>query len=924
MMASILAQSPENLWRQPTRERVALDGIWDFRLEREEQWRAIQVPGVWQAQFEDLRETHGVTWYRRNFTVPKHFRQRHVVLGFGAVNYLADVYVNGRLICQHEGGYLSFEVTLEPELLWEDNLLEVRVTLPSNDMAEFPDHPFQEIPHGKQSWYGPMGGIWQSVWLEARSPEYFKAVQLRSDLAGGTVEADVELSPAAAGQQLDISIFGPDGKLVLSHRQQAGGQGKDMVRLRIDQPEAWSPDHPNLYRLVIDMKREREVLDSFALPFGFRTIETRDGKFFLNGQPFYMRCALDQDYYPEGLYTLPSREYLVDQMRKAKQLGLNTVRCHIKVPDPLYYDVCDELGILVWTEFPNFERFSEMAAKRARETAEGIIARDGHHPSIIAWTIINEDWGTRLTENPEHRQWLIEQYDWLKQYEPSRLAVDNSACFPNFHVKTDIEDYHYYRGIPDRRHEWDELTRSFANRTGWTFSPYGDAQPRGDEPLVCSEFGIWGLPNPRDLRRGGTIDPWWFQTGQNWGEGVAYPRGIEQRYRSYFLDRAFGSFDAFIEGTQWYQWMGLKYEIESLREHASIQGYVITELTDIYWESNGLMDMERNLRAFHEPFSHLNADLVVLPRFARWGYWAGERLELAPKVATGGSTLAPGATLEWEVQPLGLTGSVPVAAAAPGAVIPVDGIDIVLPMVQDAVAARLCFTLKDGRGNLLARNYEAFSLYPRLAPMSDVEASIWTEDAALAERLAMLGLRLAPDAEAADLLVMRIMDTASVEAVRRGKRALVVYEEGESRWLRADQPTSILPVQYYMHEAFPGLFAQDRDHPVYRSDWITAFSWLRRSGMFADMPGGPMFDMSFEKVVPRHVLIGMKPWEFEAHVHSGLVVGWAHKAAALICERWFGRGKAVLTSFRLTVEPAGTDPVATVLLSKLVRQALAS
>ena len=923
-MATILAQAPENLWRQATRERVSLDGVWDFRLDRDEQWRAIQVPGVWQAQFEDLRETHGVTWYRRSFTVPKAFRERHVVLGFGAVNYLADVYVNGRLICQHEGGYLAFEAPLDPELLWEDNLLEVKVTLPSNDMAEFPDHPFQEIPHGKQSWYGPMGGIWQSVWLEARAPEHFKGVRLNADLVSGSVDVEVTVSADAAELALQLSVFGPDGKLVVAHEHRGSSDERETVRLLVPQPQAWSPDHPDLYRLVIDLNRGSEQLDTYSLCFGFRTIETRDGKFFLNGQPLYMRCALDQDYYPEGLYTLPSREYLLDQMRKAKQLGLNTVRCHIKVPDPLYYDVCDELGILVWTEFPNFERFSEKASERARKTAEGIIARDGHHPSIIAWTIINEDWGTRLTENPEHRQWLVEQYDWLKAYEPTRLSVDNSACFPNFHVKTDIEDYHYYRGIPDRRHEWDELTESFAKRTGWTFSPYGDAQPRGDEPLVCSEFGIWGLPNPKDLRRGGTVDPWWFQTGQNWGEGVAYPRGIEGRYRSYFLDRAFGSFDAFIEATQWYQWMGLKYEIESLRQHASIQGYVITELTDIYWESNGLMDMERNLRAFHEPFSHLNADLVVLPGFRRWAYWTGDRLEFEVKVATGGGTLAPGAVLEWELQPFGLTGRVAVPSAAPGSVVALEAIDIEVPGTGKPEAAKLCFVLKDGRGNILARNYEAFSIYPPVARMDDVAQKLWTADAALAERLTALGLTLTDDAEAADLLVMRTMDTDAVEAVRRGKRALVIYEEGESRWLRADQPTSILPVQYYMHEAFPGVFAQDRDHPVYRSDWITAFSWLRRSGLFADMPGDPMFDMSFEKVVPRHVMVGMKPWEFEAHVHSGLVVGWAHKAAALLCERWFGRGKAVLTTFRVSAEPTGSDPVATVLLEKLVRQALAS
>ena len=407
-------------------------------------------------------------------------------------------------------------------------------------------------------------------------------------------------------------------------------------------------------------------------------------------------------------------------MGKAKQLGLNAVRCHIKVPDPLYYEVCDRLGLLVWTEFPNFERFSLRAAERARETAEGIIARDGHHPSIFAWTIINEDWGTRLTEDPEHRQWLIDQYDWLKVRDPSRLAVDNSACFPNFHVKTDIEDYHYYRGVPDRRIEWDILTESFARREGWTFSPYGDAQPKGDEPLVCSEFGVWGLPHPRDLRRGAQADPWWFQTGQEWGDGVAHPRGIEGRFKTHFLERAFGDFDRFIVNTQWYQWLGLKYQIERLRGANAIQGYVITELTDIYWESNGLMDMERNLRAFHEPFATLNADLVVLPGFERWAWWAGETLAFAPKVATGGATLGLGAKLHWRIDALGLSGDAPVPAAVPGSVVAVDLPDIVLPDAAEGIGCEIAFELRDGHGAVVASNVEALSVYPRLRPAGDV------------------------------------------------------------------------------------------------------------------------------------------------------------------------------------------------------------
>ncbi len=910
----------------PLRERVSLDGVWDFRLDREETWCAIQVPGVWQAQFDDLRETQGVTWYRRNFTVPRKWHGdagHEVVLGFGAVNYLAEVYVNGRRVTVHEGGYLSFEVTLDHDALWSDNSLEVKVTLPSNDRAEFPDHPFQEIPHGKQSWYGPMGGIWQPVWLERRAVAHLGAIVLGADLDSGAVGVSVAVSSGATDAVLVATITSPFGSVVGHARVECNGQALVPFGITVAQPMPWSPDTPRLYELSVELVTGTTVRDIGTRSFGFRTIATKDGQFLLNGKPFYMRCALDQDYYPEGLYTVPNLAYLEDQFRKAKALGLNTVRCHIKVPDPLYYEVCDRLGLLVWTEFPNFERFSEKASERARITAEGIIARDGHHPSIIAWTIINEDWGTRLTEDPDHRRWLIDQYDWLKKHDPTRLAVDNSACFPNFHVKTDIEDYHYYRGVPDRRGEWDHLTDRFAAREDWTFSPYGDAERRGDEPLVCSEFGVWGLPNPRDLRRGGTVDPWWFETGAQWGEGVAYPKGLEQRYRSFFLDRAFGSFDAFITATQWYQFTGLKYQIEKLRSSASIQGYVITELTDIYWEANGLMDMERNLRAFHLPFADVNADIVLVPGFRRWGYWAGEAIDFSPAVATGGCTIEPGAVLDWSLEPLGLSGRVPVPAAGTGSVTAIPGFAVALPPVDASIAVTLRLTLHDAEGAVLAQNYEALSVYPR-TPTPETPP-IWTEDEAMRHRLAALGYTLADTPDAA-LTIGRAMDTRLVEAVRRGHRALVIVEDGHSRWLRSDEPPSLMPVPYHMDQAFPGLFAQNRDNTMYRGDWITAFSWLQRSGHFGAIPAhptnGPMFDLSFERVVPHHVLVGMKPWEHEAHVPAGLVVGWGHRACAVVAERWFGRGKAVLSTFRVCADRAGADPVATTLFHALIAQAL--
>ena len=141
--------------------------------------------------------------------------------------------------------------------------------------------------------------------------------------------------------------------------------------------------------------------------------------------------------------TPPSLAFLEDQLVKAKAMGFNCLRCHIKVPDPRYYDAADRLGMLIWTDAPNFERFTPQAASRLRDTLAGMVERDFNHPCIIAWTIINEDWGTQLERDATQRKWLAQTYDWLKALDPTRLVVDNSPCWPNFHVKSDLDDFHW-------------------------------------------------------------------------------------------------------------------------------------------------------------------------------------------------------------------------------------------------------------------------------------------------------------------------------------------------------------------------------------------------------------------------------------------------------------------------------------------------
>ena len=890
----------------PAPAAISLDGDWQFRHENGP-WRVAQVPMPWQAEFADLRQTSGTGTYQRRFARPDIPAGHGVSLQFGAVSYLATVRLNGQTIGQHEGGYLPFSCDIPPDLLRDDNDLTVTCRLP--DGASTPN--FAEIPHGKQSWYGPIGGIWQSVTLQILPATHLTHCAITAQINGLVTVALSLTAPSAA----TLTVLDPLGAQVAAAHLPPG---QTETLLDILAPQLWSPDTPHLYALRVDLPGH-----STTHSFGFRAFTSQNGRFTLNGAPFYMRAALDQDYYPEGICTPPSVEFLEDQLRKAKALGLNMLRCHIKVPDPRYYEVADRLGMLIWTEIPNVAQFTPASARRLRDTMDGILHRDGNHPCIVIWTLINEDWGTRLCEDPAHRAWLAQEYDWLKQRDPSRLVCDNSPCNANFHVKTDINDFHYYRSVPERRAEWDQLTAEFAQGADWTFSPFGDAQRRGDEPLVVSEFGVWGLPNPAQVTINGA-EPWWMGTGGTWGDGAAYPHGIQDRFDTLQLASVFGSFDAFITAAQWYQFANLKYEIEVMRGWPQIQGYVVTEFTDVHWESNGLLDMNRNPRVFHDRFAEINADVVIVPRVTHYAGWAGDALTFGLSVATGGRALSA-AVLHWKAGDHA-SGQIPLPPTGALSLADLGTVTLTLPQAPNhllTVELTLLAAEED-----IARNRFDIAVYARPGPQP--RPSIATDDPALLGYVQALGYPTAPAAKA-DITLARALTPQDLARLQSGEKYLLLLGEGSEtkQQIRTDAPRREPPFMPVLDDTpglpggvelqLPNMVLQPRHGSMWRGDWIAGFSWIRRAGVFADIPGGPLVDLSFDRVIPHHVLTGFRAWEFGGPVHAGTVVGWAHKPAAFIAERRIGQGHLVANTFRLTGDAPHSDPVASTLLQALIR-----
>ena len=927
-----------------SRCRVSLDGRWEFFPDVRQEYepsalpaaeaRAIRVPGPWQAQFEDLRDYSGVAWYRTRFALPTADMGVGVdpvyVLHFGAVDYFTEVWVNGTSLGTHEGGYLPFEIVVGAAASGDDNELVVRVIDPGNDADFMPEFPFAEIPHGKQSWYGPIGGIWQSVWIERRHRVHVAQLKLTPDVPGERVEVRVTLSEAPAdGIGLQLRLTDPRGEARETSIVVEPAQREAVAWLPVLEPQLWDVGAANLYDCEARLQTDegRQTVDSLHASFGMRSIATSStGHLLLNGRVLYLRGALDQDYYPDLIYTPFSDAELDEQFAKARHMGLNCLRTHIKITDPRYYDAADRAGMLIWTELPNWQELTDASKRRARETLFGMVERDWNHPCIVIWTIVNENWGVDLAVNAGHRRWLAEMYTALKEHDPHRLVVGNSPCFTNFHVVTDIEDFHNYYAMPDHYRQWKDWVQSFASRPPWTFAhvyesinqwreyirdPWNplprqqapEVRRGGSEPMVVSEFGNWGLPDVGKLRECyGGREPWWFETGIEWGDGVVYPHGVEQRFKAFHLDKVFPTLSDLSSASQRMQFTALKYQIEQMRRHPTIVGYVITELTDVHWESNGLLDMCRNPKSYFDVIGQVNgADALVPTDWERIAFWAGERCEVRIALSHFSAVDLRRCRLEWHLDGHpDLSGAFDCPGPQRAQLTTLGTIIFNVPDIAAPTRTRLEFRLVDGTGEVVTRNHHELYFFP--PPPRPAQPLLVAAPALprLAARLEAMGYTIVENPAAADLVVVEQMTDDMRWYVQNGGHVLWLAETSDS------QQTHLGAVS----------IAQ-RHGRSWQGDWASSMSWIRQDKIFGGIPSGGTVDFAFADLTPEAVIVGLSPRDFAGNVHAGLFVGWVHHVVALVAERAIDRGRLLISTFRLR-EHLGTHPIATLMMHDMI------
>lgn len=406
--------------------------------------RPIQVPWPPQAPLSGWKGGVGdVLRYETAFTLPEGFAppDHRVLLHFGAVDQVAEVWVNGVSVTRHEGGYLPFSADITAGLRrGEENRLCVKaVDTLSHDYPYGKQH---RRPHGM--WYTPVSGIWQPVWLEAVPRRgAVSALRLTPDLTGVDVEVE------AGGAEYTVSVPLGEGRSVTAR----GTQGP--LRLNIPVPRIWTPDDPFLYTLTVTTATDR--VESY---FALRTVTTKEirghTRLCLNGEPVFLHGVLDQGYFEDGLYLPRGPEEYDADVARMKELGFNTLRKHVKVEPEAFYYACDRLGMLVVQDMVNSGEYRYVRdtviptffSKKRNDVGVGggekrkafferhcldTVAHLYDHPCVIGWTIFNEGWG---------------QYDsdricrLLKPTDPTRFFMSASGWFAQ--REGDVQSEHVY------------------------------------------------------------------------------------------------------------------------------------------------------------------------------------------------------------------------------------------------------------------------------------------------------------------------------------------------------------------------------------------------------------------------------------------------------------------------------------------------
>ena len=548
------------------RDWMNLNGKWSFKIDKSKSGlakkyyqpqtkfdRTINVPFCPESVLSGIeyKDFMDAVWYSREFTIPEKYSGLRTILHFGAVDYKATVYINGKEVGTHTGGYISFEFDITDYITDGKNVL----TVYAEDDTR---NPLQ--PRGKQSEefyshgcdYTRTTGIWQTVWLEFVPESRIKGIKIFPNVENCSVDIQAEVIGSGKFEVLALyqeRIMGAatvvsDGGFVTAH-------------LDLKEAYLWEVGEGRLYDL--ELRFNEDKVDSY---FGLRDVRLDGQKFLINGKSVFQRLVLDQGFYPDGIYTAPTEEAMIKDIQISLDVGFNGARLHEKIFEPRFLYHCDKMGYIVWGEYPNWGMDSSNPNILFSILPEWIeeIERDFNHPSIIGWCPFNETWD--YDGRKQHDETLAVVYNTTKALDRTRPCIDTSG---NFHVITDIFDVHDYEQDPKVfKEHYDKLMTE-----GKLFDNHKKRQKYTGGPTFVSEYGgiRWSV---------------------NEGEQNAWGYGDAPKNKYEFIERYKGLTDALLDNDQMF-------------------GFCYTQLYDVEQEQNGLYTYSRKPKFEASIFRAINS-----------------------------------------------------------------------------------------------------------------------------------------------------------------------------------------------------------------------------------------------------------------------------------------------------------------------------
>ena len=532
-----------------------LNGEWQFEIdhggsgrsrgmvEKEKYDSKIIVPFCPESKLSGVGYTDFMraVWYKRTFTLPKDAKGKRVFVNFGAVDYLAEVWVNGVSVGTHRGGYVGFRLEITHALKEGENTI---VVCADDDLRS------GHQPYGKQSprhesfgcSYTRTTGIWQTVWLEWANETFLENVRLTPDAVNASLLIEAEISGNTEGVTLWAQAAF-DGEYECEIETGANGNNAQMLML-IENVHLWNVGEGNLYDLTLSLRKDGKEIDRLDSYFGLRSISFDGMKCLINGKPVFQRLILDQGFYPDGIYTASCDEELKNDILRSMAMGFNGARLHQKVFEPRFLYWADKLGYICWGEMASWgaDPKDGWILPTFLDEWIQIIKRDYSVPSIVGWCPWNETWGE--SGNGQHAETMRMTYRITKALDRTRPCIDTSG---GIHVETDIYDTHDYEQNPEIYKE------RYAPDAPIIYDQFkGRQHYKEGLPVFVSEYGGIG----------------WNPDGKGWGYGTG-PKTEEE-----FIERYKGLTDALLD-------------------NPNHMGFCYTQLTDVEQEINGLYYYDR-------------------------------------------------------------------------------------------------------------------------------------------------------------------------------------------------------------------------------------------------------------------------------------------------------------------------------------------